>query len=697
MRKWIPRQLAHFTGWTLVIISCCLAAAFCPAWGAATTDATQAQPAPDIKNMSLEDLMNIDVTTVSKKSERLDDTAAAVYVITQEDIRRSGFTHVADLLRMVPGMQSAHIDANKWAVGARGFAERFEKMLLVLVDGRSVYLPSTSGVDWLAQDMMLENIDRIEVVRGPGGTIWGANAVNGVINIITKKASAADGQMLTATGFSGQSSGAFQMSGRSGADAAYRVSAQSTNNTGFDDISSLNAEDGWNMNTANFRVDRGAGKDHSFTLEANALRGEFSQTIQEPSLTNSAGHYIDVVHGTGLVSEANMLARWSQDRGTAGSSEFQVYYDRFVQDDKEFSYTINVTDFDYRAHLSELGRHDIVWGGGARFTSDRCGNTDLSTSNPLSENNYLLNLFVQDEIKLLNKTKLILGSKLEYTDQTRAEWEPTARLLTKPSSNSTVWASASRAVRMPSWMETHTVTSAAAFPGQGGMTYLLQAVGDPDLQSETLVAYETGYRIEPTRRLSFDLSAFRDVYNKLRGGELEQPTLDGDHMVMPLRIMNNTWGTAIGLELAANWSVTSNWRLAFSYSRMHSDFFTRAFDPQTQQMATEPTDYGAPDQFQIRSYMNLRHGVEFDTSLNYTASFRPPLSAMSYMSGGWATDVPSYWQLDARVGWQVKPGYELSIIGQNLLKDDHLEFRPALNEVGTLVPRAVFVKGSYSF
>lgn len=383
----------------------------------------------DLSQASLEDLMNIQVTSVSKKEQKLSKVGAAVFVINQGEIRRSGATNIPDLLRMVPGVDVAQIDASNWAISIRGFNDRYASKVLVLVDGRTVYSPDFGGVEWDEQDVPLEDIERIEVIRGPGGTVWGANAVNGVISITTKNAKATEGGLVTAGGGSQESAGGMaQYGGNLGTDGAYRIFGKYSSAGTSEFPNGSAAGDGWHMSHGGFRGDWTLSPEDSLTVEGDMLSTAGSETLTTllSNALQSGERTLDVPNS---VNSANVLSRWSHTLSNGSDISIQIYYDRDDRTLWGIRDILDTVDLDVQHHVKLGARQDIVWGGGYRFTKDSSTPGYAITLLPLYPTDYLANVFFQDEIALGHAVALTIGSKVEHNTYTGFEYEPSAQLV----------------------------------------------------------------------------------------------------------------------------------------------------------------------------------------------------------------------------------------------------------------------------
>lgn len=644
---------------------------------------------PDLAGASLEDLMNVEVTSVAKKEQRLSKVAAAIFVLSREDIRRSGATNIPDLLRMVPGVEVAQITSNTWAISARGFNGQFANKLLVLIDGRVVYDPSNSGVYWDAQDVVLEDVERIEVIRGPGATVWGTNAVNGVINVITKSSASTQGGMITGGGGSvEQGFGTVRHGGTIGKRGHYRVFGRYFNRGSFDKLSGRNAADGWDMRHGGFRTDWGVSARDSMTVEGDiywGVKGEPYSSVASLAPPFSTRPFTSIKDYSG----GNLLARWNHTLKGGSEASLQAYFDRIVRVDSTNPELRNTFDLDFKHHLTLGSRHDIVWGGGYRRNSDALTGSFRISFNPPRFASAIENVFIQDEINLVRDVLwLTAGTKVEHNEFSGVEVEPGVRLLWTPSDKHTLWVAYSRADRTPARSDHFLRVNLAAFPTGSGGVALLSRFGNPQLTAESLNAYEFGYRAKPHRRFSLDLATFYNTYSNLRTSEPGAPFFEATpppaHLVFPLTFANNMFGSAYGAEASADWKPTRFWTLQGGYAWFVASLKLAATSRDSSTISQ--TDGGAPrNQFQLHSQFDLPHHFEFDTAV--------------YRVGRLATGkIPAYTRLDARLGWRVAERMELSIVGQNLLDPRHQEFNAQVQSFVTTQPeRSVYGQMTWRF
>jgi len=644
---------------------------------------------PDVTAMSMEDLMNLQVTSVSKHTQKVADAAAAIFVITQEDIRRSGATSIPEALRLVPGLEVARIDQNKWAIGSRGFNGRFDNKLLVLIDGRSVYTPLFSGVYWNVEDVMLEDVDRIEVIRGPGATLWGANAVDGVINVITKKAKSTQSAVVTAgAGTDERAAGGVRYGGKLGDNTYYRAYTKYFDWAPSAYPSGMTAHDGWDALRGGFRADWTPAGANSLTLQGDIYRTRFDETLTVASLS---APYSNTFPNDGKYSGGNILGRWNHT-SEGSSMSLQMYYDNTtISDHSLFGDHQNILDIDFQHGFHVGDAQQFVWGLGYRSIQDK---NDASFTVSLQPNQVTLNqfsTFLQDEISLVdNRLQITLGSKFERNEFTGFEIEPNARLLWNLTPNQSIWTAVSRAVRTPALTEEGLrLNSQVIPPGTPLNPTPLPAVeavfGSHQFNSEDLLAYELGYRVQATKNLSLDISTFYNNYSNLRTAEPGAPFLEGSpaptDIVIPFVAGNKMSGGTYGVELFADWKVVPKWRLVGSYSYLQMDIHK---NKDSQDPTPDLPNGSSPrHQWYLRSSIDLPKNFEQDTTLRFVDQL-PSLN------------VPSYYSLDAHLGWRPVTSLEFSIGGQNLLNKWHFEFMPDfVNTSPTVVKRSVF--GSITF
>ncbi len=626
----------------------------------------------DLLSLSIEDLMQIEVTSVSKRAQKLSEAPAAVTVLTSEDIRRSGMTTIPDLLRMVPGLHVASIDSSTWAITARGFNSQFANKLLVMIDGRTVYTPLFSGVFWDVQDLVLEDIDRIEVVRGPGGTMWGVNAVNGVINIITKRAEDTQGLLTSTLGGSlDRVSSSMRYGGKLGDQAYYRANLKYFDRGDFNNRAGVQAHDAWQVGRGGVRFDWNPTAVDSVTLLADYYRGNADETTLVLGQTNTD------------LSGGDVIARWAHEFSEGwGTLQLQTYYDRTERSDTLIREIRDTFDLEIHHRSSPLPGHDMVWGASYRFTADDIRSSAAVAFNPSDEMIHLASAFVQDEISLLGeRLRLTLGSKVEYNQYTGFEVLPNARLLWTPHERHSVWAAVSRTVRAPSRAENDVslLTPAPTLPVDFALLN-----GNNSFDSEDLLAYEIGYRAQPFDPVSIDIAAYYNDYKNLRSVEptgvlVNFPALG--LLTATLAADNQIDAKGYGVEVSSTWSVTDFFRLIGTYTLMELDIDTNtSLDPTAKGQENDTPNH----QFTIRSLLDLPWNLQLDMGLFWVGDVSNQ-------------GVGKYARFDARIGWRPRPGLELSLAGQNLTDPSHDEFGPSFTRFPTSVPRSVYGKITWRY
>jgi len=651
---------------------------------------TQKKPTSvvDLARLSLEDLGRIRVTSVSKKSESLSGAASAIHVITQEDLRRSGATSVAEALRMAPGLVVAQANSRQWAISSRGFNDLYANKLLVLLDGRSMYTPLFSGVFWEETDTVLEDVDRIEVIRGPGATLWGANAVNGVINIITKSAQETQGTLISAGGGNEERGfGTVRYGGRLGTNAFYRVYGKAFSREEATLSNGGGAGDDWRTSQWGFRVDSESSALNRFTLQGDWYRGDWSGLIRRHSLS-PPGMFSDLIRAA--TEGANLLGRWTHEFSSESEASVQTYYDHT---DREFGIGREVRDtFDldaqHRFRFSD--RHEVIWGAGYRFSADDViGSPDFNTDDP-SVGLQLGSVFVQDEVALIaDRLSLTAGTKVEHNDFTGFEAQPSVRLAWTPDERHTIWASVSRAVRTPSRAERgiHLFSDPPHSAPSVPFPLLIPGSGNSEFDSEELLAWEMGWRAKLHSRLSVDLATFYHDYDHLYNvvplpAELRLSPSGQPYVALPITDNNALYGETYGAEVSATWQPLDAWRLRAHFAFLRMNLHTRGPIPSL----TEESEGDSPrHQISLWSEVDLGRSVEWGAGLRYVDAL-------------WGQRVPAYAELETRLAWRPTSNCELSVVGRNLLDAHHQEFSPFLFFSRNVeVDRAVFAKITLRF
>ncbi len=643
---------------------------------------------PDLTSASLEELMNIQVTSVSKKPEALSQAGASVFVITAEDIRHSGAANIPDLLRMVPGVDVARIDANTWAISIRGFNSRYAQKLLVMIDGRTVYSPGFSGVYWDQQGVPLEDIDRIEVIRGPGGTIWGANAVNGVINIITRTAADTQGGLLTAgTGSEESAESLVQYGGKAGSKGQYRVFGRYFKVESSPLVTGENGFDGWHGTQGGFRSDWDLSPRDTLTVQGNLFGTSEGQTITTLFRNNLPELY--TLNDKIAVATGNVMGVWKHTFSNGSDATVQAYYDRFRRWDQALD-ILHTGDLDFQYHFHAGAHHEIVTGTTYRITDHSYTQGYEMVFGSGHRVDTLVSTFFQDQILLTRKLSLTLGSKFEHNDYTGFEYEPSAQLVWTPARHQTVWASASRAIRQPSWLDISSDLVAASVPLPDGSVGLVKIFGNPQVQAEELRDLEIGYRSQLLKNLSFDITGFNSYYRNLEtyapAAPFFQPLPLPGYLVLPSYYGNLGRAHDYGIDFSASWDPAPWWRLSPGFSMLHMD--TAVAGSSGAQLVSSPGN-SPKYQAQIRSQFNFPKGWEWDTSAYYVSALGSGIVNTA--------PVPSYTRLDTRVGWSATEHVQFSVAGQNLLTPRHIEFLDGYQVVPTYVERNVVGRITWRF
>ena len=653
-------------GWLLLLVVCVLVI---------DSSAGFAQGRPrDLTEVSIEDLMDIQVTSASRKEQHAGDVAAAIFVITREDIRRSGMTTIPDLLRLAPGVQVAQINSNKWAVSVRGFNGLFANKLLVLVDGRSLYSRLFSGVLWDAEGLMLDDIERIEVIRGPGAAMWGANAVNGVINIIRRTAADTQGGLVRIEGGRSAKQGAVRYGGTAGA-TPYRVYAQWTGRNESLLASGARANDASESIRTGFRAD--------WTTDPGALTLEGAFTAGRsralwPNLDPQTAVRNPIRDDLSNAQGGHLLGRWTHKRSSGASLQIQSFADVAARQEPVVDYRRRVFDVDTQYQFPIGAKHDLVAGAGYRFIAERFAGSVGFSLTPPEDSSSLFSGFVQDEIALFgNRLAVTLGSQVQYDSDSGAGLQPTARVMWKPRSGQRVWAATSRALRTPSLTDQGIRLVYPPVPTSSGLPLTVTLLGNPAAETETLVDLEAGYRVEIGTG-SIDVTGFVGRYDHLRTQEPSAPVVQfvpSRRILAVTQFGNRLEATTRGLEVAGHWAPVRLWRLDGSYTTFH-------LTPHLAEGSLDPLaaseDGSAPNaQWQLRSVLSPGSRATLSVALFHVG----PLEQLQ---------VAAYTRADITAEWRFNHGLSAMVIGQNLLDAAHAEFAGAGTLLmATQVPRSV--------
>lgn len=603
--------------------------------------AVQLPESQSLTSLSLEELSNVEITSVSKRPEKLSDAAASIYVISNEAIRRSGATSLPEALRLAPNLEVARINASQYAISARGFNTTTANKLLVLMDGRTLYTPLYSGMFWDAQSVVLADVERIEVISGPGATLWGANAVNGVINIITRSAEDTQGGLVSVGAGDLERNVSVRQGGQWGNHGFYRIYGKFSDLDNSHRGRGTSVNDGWRKAQIGFRGDWERG-DERATLQGDVYSGQVDQTNLS----------------TGSISGGNLLGRWSRDLSASASVQWQAYYDRTQRDyPNVFSETLDTFDLEFQHRFAPATGHRLVWGAGYRYSQDQVTNSTALAFLPARKALHWSNLFVQDEISLPHDLRLTLGSKFQHNDYTGLEFLPSVRLAWKLNAEQLFWGALSRAVREPSRIDRDFYAPAQA---------PYQLAGGANFRSEISNTLELGYRAQPSKIFSYSVTTFYSRYQRLRSLE----SIGGNSFV----IDNKIGGNGSGVEAWANYQASASWRLFAGVTllrqRLRLDAGSTAAPSSVIAEGNDPAHI-----WTLRSSYDISEKHELDISVRRIAALPNPA-------------VPAYTAVDVRYGWRVRPDLDLSLTVQNLFDPGHPEF-------GAAATRSQIERGAY--
>ena len=639
-------------GHGLVGLVLCLVFGLSSAFAQAPAPAAAPSPQP-LTKLSIEELMDLEVTSVSRRPEKLSETAAAVQVITSEDIRRSGATTLPEVLRLASNLHVAQVDSRQWAISSRGFNNTLANKMLVLIDGRSVYTPLHAGVFWDVQDLLLEDIERIEVISGSGATLWGANAVNGIISITTKSAEDTHGFLIeTGGGTQPRSFLNLRFGGRLGSTGHYRVYGKAFGRDRSLLSNGRAADNRWHMGQGGFRLDWQKARVNTFTVQGDFHDGELRDLNDQKA---------DLKGG-------NVLARWSRVFSDRSDMSLQLYYDRTHRSiDRSLAEDLTKYDVDFQHRLQLGDRNDLIWGLGYRHTRNNVRNHTLLAFLPAQVTRRRYSAFIQDELHLVkDRLSVTAGTKLEHNDYTGFELQPSLRTAFKIDRRQMVWGAISRALRTPSRLDTEVF-----IPGRA--PFLL--TGNPEFQPERALSYELGYRTHPHDRVSLSASTFYTDYTNLRSLEQVNPPNP-----FPIVVGNGLKGNSYGIELTADYQISNWWRVRGGFTEMRLHIRPQA-------TSTDRTN-GSGESHDPNRHFILRSSLEPISNFQIDSTFR-------YVSEIVNQRLPGYAELDLRLAWHPKRSLEFSITGQNLLHDRHAEFgSPASRQE---IQRSVYGKVVWRF
>ncbi len=631
---------------------------------------------PDLSSLNLEQLTRIEVSTASRRDQTLFETPAAIYVVTNEEIARSGATSVPEVLRMVPGLEVAQIDANKWAVSARGFNSRFANKMLIMIDGRSIYNPVYSGTLWDHNDLLLEDLDRIEIVRGPGATMWGANAVNGVINIVTKRPRDTQGAILSARGGSTDEIAGARFGWSWKTNVKSRVYAKYVQRRSLLTFDGATARDGASGDRIGGRLDWQRSNRDRFSFRGNLFRNPQKQRIDfgyDPSKFE-----YDKVYGAGGYA----LAKW--ERKLDGSDlALQSYYNEEHRTEIGMKLNMKIVDLDFQHHFNAGAQNDIVWGSGFRWTSDHVSGDQTYFAHP----DHIVNLFsafLQDSFAILPaRLTLTAGSKLQWNTYTQFEIQPRLSLIWTPDAAQAVWGAVSRAVRTPSDQD-HDVHLLYPLGAIDSLPLDGLVSGNPELKSEAVIAYEAGYRRRLGHRFSADLAAFANHYTDLQATNVGEPYLvsgAAPYIVQPFRYVNGFSGNTEGLEGSIAWTPVHNLRVLGSYTWMQARLNSSG------SAMVQPSggqDWSTPkNTFDVRGHWNVSRNWGMTAIVNGNSTVPSSLGIP-------VTVVPGHTRADLRLARKLGERAEFALGATNLLRARHEEFYPEDYTLNSYIPRGIY-------
>lgn len=609
-------------------------------------------PGGSLADLSLEELSNIQVVSASKRAQALSDAAASLFVITADDIRRSGATSLPEALRLAPNLTVAQFSNTGWSVSARGFNNTANK-LLVLIDGRSIYTPLFAGVFWDIQDVMLEDVERIEVISGPGGTLWGVNAVNGVINVITRSSKDTQGTLLSASG----GNRGIDLGARHGStindDATYRLYARHFTRDRSHLANGSDVDDAWQMDEAGFRSDWQGAADR-LMMEGQVQQGDHGQ----PAPGSISINGVPFTLGDIRTRTAHVLARWVRRLHDDGELSVQGYVDhseRVVP--PTFSEKLDIADLQWQYALPRSGAQAWVVGGEYRVSWDRLDNSSYFGFLPADLSQTWASLFAQDEVTLRPDLNLTLGARLESNDYTGVEWLPNIRLAWKPQTEQLLWTALSRTVRAPSRLDRDPYVpwpSTVPWPPSLGPQPTYALGGGPEAPSEVAHVLELGYRGQPTAQTSLSMTVYRALYDGLHTQEVRQSAMT--YYVFE----GNMKGAVDGLEVWGSYQPLPTWRLMAGFSGLYQRFALKP-DSTDQTRLAAARGQDPAQTWLLRSYWDLPGNTELNMAVRHVSVLQTP-------------DVPAYLALDVRYAWRMRPGLEWALTGRNVLGSGHGEY-----------------------
>ncbi|MCE9595976.1 MAG: TonB-dependent receptor [Planctomycetes bacterium] len=633
-------------------------------------------PSQDLRDYTLEQILDMEVSIASPSDQKQGDAPAAVYVLTGDEIRRAGFTTIQEALRMVPGFFVARYTSTLWQVTARGFSGSFASDLLVMIDGVSVYTPLFAGVWWELQAIDMDDVERIEIVRGPGASLWGANAVNGVINVITKHSKDTHGVRVTALAGNESRELAARWGGKLDEDVDYRAWFKGSENSPLVDSLGDPANEHWTIGKVGFRTDwtRANGDRVKFLGNGYVAGVQESYAVAFPTAPFSR-----IANDTTPKNGGFLLGSWERDDTPDSNMKLSAWWSKDFQKQVDFRMNIDVFDVEFRRSRNLAADNTLTWGVGYHVVNSHLPSDFTYTFDPISRVQQTPRVFLHDEIRFPEQNASVtLAAQVEHTSFTGFEVQPSIRALWHPRENHTVWAALSRAVRTPS-IEENDIAFRLPYDNFSGDFFLEQ--GSSRYESEKVVAAETGWRWSPSPTLSLDVSAFYNHYDDKRTLEFGTPFNSGGLQFFPFTFDNKAQARSYGVEVACDWDVSDRWRIRSGYSlfKLHT-----TLDADSNDFFLPTTDHSTPkNQINVRSYYDLGEHWEFDVGAYYVDD------VLSY-------DNPAYTRVDARLGWNPNPNVRFSLGVQNAFMDQHPETGEDLIGIGTEVERNVYFSVSWS-
>lgn len=687
-------KMAFLTRLTYAVLS-----TFIPFIAAAMTDENVSDNTSELQSiktaqtrllsLSLVDLLDVDITSVAKKTQKISETAAAISVISQDEIRRSSATTLPELLRLVTGLQVVQTNGHTWSISARGFNDIYASKLLVMIDGRSIYTPEFSGVSWQNQDTVLEDIERIEVIRGPGGTVWGANAVNGVINIITKNAKETQGGLLSVgTGNIDRAFGSVRYGDKLNDHTYMRVYAKGSQQEPF---KNGKIDDDWWAQRAGMRIDSDTSASTHWMLQSETSHVEKS-------------NYKFFSHDptTQLARGTHLLGNVKHEISENSDFFAQLYYDYAQQDLGNYASSNDTIDIDMHQRWRANAQHEFTWGGGYRSILEQSNNSSVYYYIPSERRERIVNLFLQDEIKFTPDIKVTLGNKLEHRSGTHWEAQPSIRGLWAISPQHSFWSAISRSVRTPARLEQDSNLNfflSAKASNEYPIPVFGTILGTKNVRPETLISHELGWRFQPNKRFSVDSTIFYNEYKDLIGYAFSENVFNPNppSVIVPGIFKNIATAHVYGLETTANWQFTPQLRLQAGYTYLRSNVHllpdNNTVYPRSSLLFTQGLN--VPHQVSLRTQWDFAPKWQWDMNVRYLSRINMPITENSPA----ATSIRAYVTLDTRLAWKMRKDVELSLVGKNLLDKQHLEFTSLKGSdyLRTEVPRSAYLQLRWEF